>query len=119
MVPAIFELDWKGEATGTVHFFCCDSCRSCFIGEGRVVGRYSGNDSPLPNGGLVCEFCGSPLADVSLQETDEPDIDDTVHECPNCERPKQFPGLCDSCAEEMRRTPEDPFWQRLAEERRL
>lgn len=121
MVPAIFELEMGGEATGTVHFFCSDSCRVYFIGGGRVIGRYTCGESILPNDGLVCEFCQSPLRDTPPQEpdSDEADAIDTVHGCPSCERPQQFSGLCTSCVEEMRRTPNDPFWQRLAEEGKL
>lgn len=44
---------------------------------------------------------------------DQPDIDDTVHACPNCEQPQQFGGLCSRCTEEMRQTPEDPFWEKV------
>lgn len=44
-----------------------------------------------------------------------PDIDDTVHSCPNCDEPQQFRGLCSSCIEDMRQTPEHPYWQNLAE----
>lgn len=45
----------------------------------------------------------------------EPDCDDSVFACPNCEQPQQFGGLCSTCMEEMRQTPTDPFWQQLAE----
>jgi hypothetical protein len=43
----------------------------------------------------------------------EPEMDDTVHVCPNCERPQQFTGLCLLCTAEMRETAGDPFWERL------
>lgn len=121
MFPAIFELDENNEATGTVHFFCTDVCRSRFIENGNVRGRYACDVSTIPNDGLVCEFCDGPLVDTSQEDPtyDEPDIDDTVYECPNCERPQQFRGLCATCMEEMRSTPDDPFWQRLAERKKL
>jgi hypothetical protein len=30
-------------------------------------------------------------------EVQEPEIDDSVHCCPDCERPNQFGEVCDSC----------------------
>ena len=41
---------------------------------------------------------------------DEPETDDGINECPNCERAQQFPGLCPSCMEEMRQDPMNPVW---------
>ncbi len=60
-----------------------------------------------------CQACEEEEEGRMLDAMDEPDIDDTVHECPNCERAQQFSGLCGSCMEEMRHTPNDPFWQRI------
>ena len=48
------------------------------------------------------------------QDYEEQEMDDTVHECPNCERPQQFPGLCATCTRDMHANPNDPFWQKLA-----
>ena len=45
----------------------------------------------------------------------DPDFDDSVFACSNCERPQQFGGLCSTCMEDMRQTPNDPVWQQLAE----
>jgi hypothetical protein len=63
ILPAIYELDLDGEATGIVHSFCADACRSRYIEEGRVIGRYSRAETELPNEGLVCEFCQDTLDD--------------------------------------------------------
>ena len=46
-------------------------------------------------------------------DADEPDYDATVNECPNCEKPQQFKGLCGSCMEEMRNDPDNPIWEKL------
>lgn len=35
--------------------------------------------------------------EVSCQFDDEPTHDDTVHCCPDCERPNQFGELCMTC----------------------
>jgi len=62
------------------------------------------------NGNLLasCEECGDPIP-VELTRCDnceyyascgEPDHDDTVHCCPDCERPNQFGELCPSCERE-------------------
>lgn len=45
----------------------------------------------------------------------EPETDDTVHACPNCERVQQFGGLCAHCMAEMAATPDDLFWDKLAQ----
>jgi hypothetical protein len=39
-------------------------------------------------------------ADRPGEEDREPDVDDTVHCCPDCERPNQFGELCDECRRE-------------------
>jgi hypothetical protein len=36
-------------------------------------------------------------ASPAVFESEEPYIDDTVHCCPECERPNQFGELCESC----------------------
>lgn len=33
----------------------------------------------------------------------EPNIDDTVHACPECDRPNQFGELCESCRADIER----------------
>lgn len=42
----------------------------------------------------------SPELEPVQSEGEEPEIDDTVHVCPDCERPNQFGELCDSCRQE-------------------
>jgi hypothetical protein len=74
--------------------------------------------------GEPCPACGRRAfhrdgCPVLGEYDDEPEIDDTVHECPNCERPQQFAGLCSSCMTEMRETPNDPFWSKLADAGKL
>jgi DNA-directed RNA polymerase subunit RPC12/RpoP len=45
----------------------------------------------------MCEGCWAIFED---EQTPEPDHDDTVHACPDCERPNQFGELCHPCASE-------------------
>jgi hypothetical protein len=40
---------------------------------------------------------GRPVDSQAPQLDEEPDIDDAVHCCPDCERPNQFGELCESC----------------------
>jgi|SRR5579872_2978859 len=55
--------------------------------------------------GDPCELCGGkgfhtedcPDSDANIPE---PDIDDTVNCCPDCERPNQFGDLCESCTQD-------------------
>lgn len=42
----------------------------------------------------ICDECADDFV------TDEPDHNDTVHCCPDCERPNQFGELCPSCQRE-------------------
>lgn len=62
-----------------------------------------------------CEYpchCGGDIDDIFFEDSreavlcihcddcEEPDIDDSVLFCPDCERPNQFGELCDTCARE-------------------
>lgn len=46
-----------------------------------------------------CEYCGFPDEDgtCGCHPEPEPDHDDSVRFCPNCERPNQFGELCAAC----------------------
>ena len=56
MVPVIHELDDHGEATGTVHFFCCVGCRSQSSYKMQDASNYGESVDCLP--GTKCELCG-------------------------------------------------------------
>lgn len=50
----------------------------------------------------LCKCKCSKLAGDTYDDClPEPSIDDTVHCCPNCERPNQFGELCLSCQSEI------------------
>lgn len=74
----------------------------------------------------ICPYCGARLSDEyrsafdenteiicadctaiedAIDGADEPDHDDTVHCCPDCERPNQFGELCFSCAQDRGEQP--------------
>lgn len=48
----------------------------------------------------ACERCAAMDEPCTCEHCVEPDHDDTVHCCPDCERPNQFGELCHSCASE-------------------
>ena len=81
-------LEWNSQAEklyspdGTQHCLPCDRC-----GQPQWVS--------LLTVSVLCDRC---VADADLGLADEPDHDDTVHCCPDCERPNQFGELCASCA---------------------
>lgn len=79
---------------------------------------------------VECEGCGAQIEHIGTQTTildanrndpdyrlcesciakrdehyDEPDHDDTVRCCPDCERPNQFGELCVECARERKEQP--------------
>ena len=74
---------------------------------------------------VICEGCGATvthlicgsvtededyrMCDSCIAERDshydEPDCDDTVLCCPDCERPNQFGELCAACARERNEQP--------------
>ena len=35
-----------------------------------------------------------------LKQCDDARLDDTIHYCPDCERPTQFGGLCEQCRQD-------------------
>jgi hypothetical protein len=43
------------------------------------------------------------------QENIDAAIDDTVHCCPECERPNQFGELCENCLQEIARESSIPY----------
>ena len=58
-VPAIYEVDENGDATGVVHFFCSEDCRASHILL-ALNGYVDGDDSDWIEG-TVCEQCNKPL----------------------------------------------------------
>ncbi len=61
-VPVLYELDERGEATGTVHFFCSDKCRDTFEVDGPVAKSVLTVGSPEVEDGTVCDECGNGVA---------------------------------------------------------
>jgi hypothetical protein len=53
-------------------------------------------------GGRVEGFNVVPPAEKPHEEAEAPDVDDTVHCCPDCEKPNQFGELCPACIEDRR-----------------
>jgi len=49
-----------------------------------------------------CSVCGVVDCDGSCLEDMDPDVDDSVKYCPDCERPNQFGELCQSCLDAER-----------------
>lgn len=75
----------------------CEGCGATITH--LVCGRLNTKDDPNY---YLCDDCAG-LNDEEIDDEDdarEPDIDDTVHACPNCERPQQFEGLCPICERE-------------------
>lgn len=60
-----------------------------------VCGRLDRNSDPDYR---VCQSCVEQRDEA--MEVEEPDTDDTVNACPNCDRPQQFAGLCNQCERE-------------------
>jgi hypothetical protein len=62
-VPAIYELNENGEATGTVHFFCSDRCLNHQIPNpfGTQVHNFGIGVSEVPDPQTICETCGKTL----------------------------------------------------------
>jgi len=59
---------------------------------------------------LLCPYCDATCGDCLHSLTDctcdeQQDVDDTVHCCPDCERPNQFGELCVACARERGEQP--------------
>ena len=66
-VPVLFEIDDDtGEATGTVHPFCSESCRLDRVGETTVlalphgIGIVVGTSTDVDRQ-AICENCGHPI----------------------------------------------------------
>jgi len=53
----------------------------------------------------ICQdFVDNILNEIEMEnEMNEPEIDDTVHCCPNCEQPNQFGELCIPCQRNIER----------------
>jgi len=84
--------------------------RTCHCGSG--LESYELLDARGIYCGRVCETCESGVrsryrpdifedsgywADEPIDE-EEPDMDDTVHSCPECTRPNQFGEVCSECS---------------------
>ena len=62
MIPVIYDLDPDtGEATGTVHFFCCTGCRSQSPHKLPDASNYGDNPIGYVSSGIVCETCFKEL----------------------------------------------------------
>ena len=72
---------------------------------------YCGVQIPSPDlencGGLdVDEYACDRCAEITAAR-EEPDQNDEVHCCPDCDRPNQFGELCPSCEQEQRDEADD------------
>lgn len=74
----------------------------------RMMAEISTPD-PRPEYQNNCEMCGAvcPFEFAKCMDCEaaedfpEPDIDDSINFCPNCERPQQFSGMCGECEREF------------------
>lgn len=57
--PVLYDLDANGEATGTVHYFCCGGCRSQSPHKWPDTSNYGLDAEAIP--GTVCELCHKEL----------------------------------------------------------
>lgn len=48
----------------------------------------------------ICHECGFSVIGCRCNDAEEPEIDDSVNCCPDCERPNQFGELCSNCQDE-------------------
>ncbi len=61
LFPVIYDLDENGEATGTVHFFCCTGCRSQSPHKLPDASNYGENPAWCVPDDARCETCGGPV----------------------------------------------------------